>query len=169
MRILFLPDGWTILLCFVLWPILQLTAEFICHRLPDRFYDERNFFFQSKGFEKEGAIYDQIFHVRKWKHLLPDGGMVRKKRGFRKKRLEQTNSDHLERFILESSKAELIHWLGMFPFWVFGFFTSPNVVLYMFLYALAVNMPCIIVQRYNRPRVQHLLNRKRKKESQNQK
>jgi len=27
----------------------------------------------------------------------------------------------------------------------------------MFLYAIAVNMPCIITQRYNRPRIERLL------------
>lgn len=163
MRILFLSDGWTMILCFILWPILQLTAEFVCHRLPVDFYSRQNFLFRSHSFEKNGLIYDQIFRVRRWKYLLPDGGMVRKKRGFRKKKLEQKNMAHLERFLLESSKAELIHWLGLLPFWVFGFFTPPIVVFYMFLYAIAVNMPCIIVQRYNRPRVQHLLDRKRKK------
>ena len=29
----------------------------------------------------------------------------------------------------------------------------------MLIYALAVNLPCIIIQRYNRPRLQRLLDR----------
>lgn len=33
----------------------------------------------------------------------------------------------------------------------------------MLIYALLVNLPCIIAQRYNRPRVQRLLNRMKRK------
>jgi len=80
-----------------------------------------------------------------------------KKRGFKKRSLENFSKENLNRFLIESSRGEMTHWLAIFPFWLFGFFTPPHAVWIMLAYALAVNMPCIIAQRYNRPRVKRLL------------
>lgn len=145
------------MLCFVVWPLLQFAAAFICLHLPDRFFSADAVFFRTHRFEKNGVIYDSLFRVSRWKHLLPDGGTVSKKRGFRKKKLESFSDANLNRFLVESARAELTHWLAIFPFWVFWFFTPPNVTWIMLAYALLVNLPCIIAQRYNRPRVRRLL------------
>lgn len=159
MQIIFLPEIWTIVLCFVVWPILQVAAALFCLNLPDRIFSSNSFFFRTHHFEKEGRIYDKVFRVSKWKHLLPDGGMVWKKRGFRKKHLANFSENNLNRFLVESARGELTHWLAILPFWVFGFFTPSKVIWYMLAYALLVNTPCIIAQRYNRPRVRKLLTR----------
>jgi glycosyl-4,4'-diaponeurosporenoate acyltransferase len=111
-------------------------------------------------FEKEGDIYEVLFRVSRWKHLLPDGGMVWKKRGYGKKKLTNFSDENLNRFLVESARGELSHWLAIFPFWFFWFFTPPAVPWIMLAYALFVNIPCILVQRYNRPRVRHLLLRR---------
>lgn len=159
MRLIFLPDGWTILLCFVLWPILQVAAALICLKIPDRFFSPAGFFYRAHRFEQNGRIYDKLFRVGRWKHLLPDGGMVWKKRGYQKKRLIDFSEANLNRFLVESARGEMTHWLAILPFWVFCFFTPPMVPWIMLAYALLINMPCIIAQRYNRPRVLRLLNR----------
>ncbi len=158
MRIVFLPDSWTILLCFIIWPVLQTAAALFCLKLPDSVFAPDSCFFCAHRFENNGLIYERLLKVSRWKHLLPDGGMVWKKRGFRKKRLESLSNGNLNRFLIESARGEMSHWLAIFPFWVFWFFTPPNVPLMMLAYALLINMPCIIVQRYNRPRVIRLLN-----------
>ena len=160
MRVIFLSDFWTIFLCFLVWPLLQVAAALFCLNLPDRYYSPNSFFYKSHSFERDGLIYDQVFRVKRWKHLLPDGGAVWKKRGFKKKRLDNFSRENLYRFLIESARGELTHWLAIFPFWVFWFFTPPIVPWIMLAYALLVNMPCIIAQRYNRPRVQRLLKRK---------
>ncbi|MFT9056629.1 MAG: hypothetical protein ABF449_08380 [Ethanoligenens sp.] len=159
MRIIYLPENWTILLCFIVWPLIQVAAALLCQNLPDRIFSPTSFLFRPHRFEKHGRIYDRIFRVSRWKHLLPDGGMVWKKRGFKKKHLDNFSEENLIRFLIESARGELTHWLAIFPFWVFWFFTPPNVPWMMLAYALIVNLPCIIAQRYNRPRVQRLLHR----------
>lgn len=159
MQIIFLPDALTIVLCFLVWPVLQVGAAFICLYMPDRYFSPDGFYFRARRFEKEGQLYDRIFRVSRWKHLLPDGGIFWKKRGFRKKRLDSFTEENLNRFLVESARAELTHWLAILPFWIFGFFAPVRVIWYMLLYALLINMPCIIAQRYNRPRVHKLLNR----------
>lgn len=161
MRLIFLPDIWALVLCFVLWPVIQVAAAIICLLLPDRFFNHGNALFRPKGWEKDGVIYARVFHIKRWKHLLPDGAAVWKKRGYRKKRLESFSQQNLNRYLVESARGELTHWLAIFPFWVFGFFVPPAVMLLMLLYALIVNTPCIIAQRYNRPRILRLLKNER--------
>lgn len=159
MRVIFLSDALTIILCFFVWPVLQVTAALICLYLPDHCFLPDAFIFRTRRFEKEGRIYDSVFRVSRWKHLLPDGGAILKKRGFRKKKLESFSTEYLNRFLIESARGELTHWLAILPFWIFGFFTPARVIWYMLVYALLVNLPCIIAQRYNRPRINKLLQR----------
>ncbi len=159
MQIIFLSEALTIILCFLVWPVLQVGAALICLNMPDRCFLPDGFFFRTHRFEKGGQLYDRIFKVSRWKHLLPDGGMVCKKRGFKKKRLDSFTEDNLNRFLVESARGELTHWLAILPFWIFGFFAPARVIWYMLLYALLINIPCIIAQRYNRPRVHRLLSR----------
>lgn len=160
MRVIFLPDSYTIALCFIVWPVLQVAAALICLYLPDRFFSPDSVFFRAYRFEKEGRIYDIVFRVSRWKHLLPDGGSVLKKQGFKKRKLNSFTDENLNRFLIESARGEMTHWLAILPFWIFWFFTPPGVPWLMLCYALLVNMPCIIAQRYNRPRVARLLIKK---------
>lgn len=162
MRIIFLSSTWTIVLCFIVWPILQVVAALFCLNLPDRFFSPNTVIFRTYRFEKEGRIYDSLFRVSRWKHLLPDGGMVWKTRGFRKKHLGSFTTENLSRFLIESARGELTHWLAIAPFWVFWLFTPPAVPWIMLGYALLVNMPCIFAQRYNRPRIQRVLKRRQR-------
>ncbi len=159
MRILFLPDVLTILLCILVWPLFQVGVALICVYLPDRYFSPDSFLFRSHRFEREGRIYDRIFRVNRWKHLLPDGGVFWKKRGYQKKRLFSFSEQNLKKFLVESSRGELSHWLAILPFWVFGLIAPPQVIWYMLMYALLVNLPCIITQRYNRPRISNLLHK----------
>lgn len=164
MRIICLSDTWTVVMCFLVWPLLQVGSVIVCLNLPDSFFAPDIFLFRSHSFEKDGLIYNRIFRVRRWKHLLPDGGMVWKKRGFKKKKLDNFSEETLKKFLVESARGEMAHWLAILPFWVFWFFTPPLVPWVMLVYALSVNIPCIIVQRYNRPRVERLLKSKIKRQ-----
>lgn len=92
--------------------------------------------------------------------MLPDGSLMANSRGFRKKKLRSYTSEYLERFLLESCRTEMTHLLAILPFWVFWFFTPPQVPWMMLAYALIVNLPCMIVQRYNRPRIIRILRKR---------
>ena len=159
MRIIFLPIGWTLVLCFLAWIVISLSASFLSIYLPDKVLNPNSFLFRSRKFEKGGQIYEDIFRVRKWKQWLPDGGALWGKRGYKKKRLEDYTEENLGRFLVESCRAELTHWIIILAVGVFGFFIPASSLWGMLLYALLANLPCIIVQRYNRPRVQELLSK----------
>lgn len=79
------------------------------------------------------------------------------KKGYKKRELDNFSEENLVRFLRESCRAELTHWLVILPFWVFGFFLTATETWVMLLYGLLANLPCIIVQRYNRPRFLKLL------------
>lgn len=157
MRVIFFSDIFTIVLCFIVWPVLQVAVALVCLKLPDCCFSPVAFIYRAHRWEQEGRFYERLFRVSRWKHLLPDGGAVWKKRGFKKKKLESFSEENLQRFLVESARGEMTHWLAIFPFWLFFLFTPPPVPWIMLAYALAVNLPCIIAQRYNRPRVQRLL------------
>lgn len=157
MRVIFLNKPLTILLVFIVWGVFQVLAALICLNLPDRFFNPDGWFFKSHKFEKQGQIYQSFFLVNRWKHLLPDGGAAWGGKGFEKKKLRNRSQDYLQEFLMESARGEMTHWLAILPFWVFGFFTPFNTIWMMLAYSLVANLPCIIVQRYNRPRIQRLL------------
>jgi len=159
MQIFYFRSFLTVALSFVVWAVVPLLFALVCLRLPERWFEPGRFLWRAHAWEREGRIYENLFHVRRWKHLLPDGGGVWKKRGYRKRNLTDYSEENLRRFLLESARGELTHWLGITPFWLFGLFAPGYVVWIMLAYALAVNLPCIVAQRYNRPRVFMLLRR----------
>ena len=112
--------------------------------------------FKSRAWGKNGEFYQTAFRIRRWKHLLPDGAAAFKG-GYRKKRMTDFSRANLEKYLVESRRAELGHWLSMAPFWVFGLMAPFAVVPCMLAYALAANLPCIMAQRFNRPRIQRII------------
>lgn len=158
MQILFLPMGWTLALIFILWPVFQGLGAYVCHRLPDTVYRTDGPLFRSRSWEREGQIYQRIFRVRRWKNRLPESSRIIKG-SFNKTSIGSLKPEHLRIYLIESCRAELLHWLGIPPFILFGFFVPLNVLMWMGVYALIFNVPFIIIQRFNRPRILAYLNK----------
>ena len=156
MRIFFPPDWLMITLFCVVWPFFQIGFSKISNKIPDSRFDENSRLYKTRKWERGGKIYEKVFKVRLWKRLLPDGAAVFKE-GFEKKKLAGLSEEYLRGFIKETCRAEWAHWMQIAPFWVFGFWSPFFVVWIMLAYALALNLPCIIAQRYNRPRLKKLL------------
>lgn len=159
MQIFFPPHWLMILLFFALWFLFQAGAAFLCFHLPDGAFAQDNWLYRARGWEQKGRVYERVFRIKKWKRLLPDGGALFG--GYAKKHLQDFSAQSLDTFLIESRRAELTHWLAILPFWVFGLFAPFAVVPIMLAYALAANLPCIIAQRYNRPRIKALRQKKR--------
>ncbi|MDX1286122.1 MAG: hypothetical protein R3182_13965, partial [Draconibacterium sp.] len=119
--------------------------------------DFNSFWYKTRRWEKNGMIYRKVFKIHLWKHWLPDGAKAQKN-GFRKKSLNNLDKEYLEKFLVETCRAEMLHLLQILPFWIFGFWCPPFVIWIMLGYALLVNLPCILAQRYNRPRIIELYN-----------
>jgi glycosyl-4,4'-diaponeurosporenoate acyltransferase len=162
MRVIELPTVWTLLIDIAAWLILHVATAYITFKMPDRFFDKDIGFYRTRPWEKGGQFWQNVFRVRIWKKWLPDGASIAG-HGFIKKRLLSANSAGLEKYILESRRAELTHVLAMIPALLF-FLWNPWVAgLAMICYAILINGPCLIAQRYNRPRFQNVLIKKQAK------
>lgn len=157
MQILFLPDWLMLILYIVAWPLFQVSIAMIGNKVDDSKFDPNSFWLKTRRWEDDGLFYKHVLKITKWKSYLPDGAKTHKG-GFTKSNLKNIDSEYLNAFIAETGRAEIFHWLQILPFWVFGLIGPFFVVWIMLGYALLVNIPCIIAQRYNRPRLLRLLN-----------
>ncbi|NLB98875.1 MAG: glycosyl-4,4'-diaponeurosporenoate acyltransferase, partial [Lactobacillales bacterium] len=98
-----------------------------------------------------------------WKRKLPEGSSIIKS-SYNKKHLQGTDKQTFEKFIIETKRAELTHWLLIPPAFVFFIWNPLWAGLVMVLYACVVNIPFILIQRYNRPRLErvHYIRKKKR-------
>jgi len=145
---------WIIVACF----FFQLGGAMIGLAIPDSWYSKDIKIFRMKKFEKNGSFYEKVCHIKAWKKYLPDGGV------YKKRHLTDFTTKNLSKYVVESKRAELSHILGFVPFILFPIFTPWYVWIIIFFYAILVNFPCYIAQRYNRPRVEKLLKKIEKRQ-----
>jgi glycosyl-4,4'-diaponeurosporenoate acyltransferase len=156
--LLYLPTLPTILLDIAAWLIIHMGVSYSMTHIPRRSFDTGFWLYKQRKWEKDGKIYVRIFRLRKWKKRLPDGAALFKK-GFKKKHLKELDNVYLDDFIRETCRAELTHWI-MFLFSLVFFIWNPWWVgIMMIVYAIMVNVPCVIIQRYNRIRLKRVHSR----------
>jgi len=153
-----LPAITTIIIDIFAWFFFHMSIGIAFNYAPYKWFKNDNFIFKTKDWEKKGNIWDKYFKVRKWKNHLPDGSAMFKN-GFRKKKLKQSDPEFLKMFIVESRRAEMTHYVTMLPAPLFFIWNPAWIGFIMIIYAILVNIPCIIAQRYNRPRFEKLLSR----------
>jgi len=147
-----LPHFWIIFLDIFLWLVIHLGISYACSKIPIGKFDPQNRFYRPKSFEKGGKLYTRIFKIKKWKNIVPDGAKLFRG-GFPKKNLEQCSQEYLRTFALETCRGELTHWLQILPSGIFFLWNIWWAGIIMVIYALCVNIPCILLQRYNRARL----------------
>lgn len=150
-----LPLAWVIGLNVAGWPVIQLGLALGFTRLP------ANCFSPGPGWawEQDGHRYERWLAIRVWKDWLPDA--ARWLPGGAAKRLTRNaGSTDLGRFIRETWRGELCHWCALACAPVFFLWNPLWADVVMVAYALAANLPCILVQRYNRLRTRRVLARR---------
>ncbi len=96
-------------------------------------------------------LYERVFLVRIWKDRLPEAGTWFG--GLSKRRLPSVEDGGRVRFGIESLRAERVHYtlLLVVPLvmtWSRGWWIIANIT-----FGVLVNVPCIVVARYNRVRL----------------
>lgn len=94
--------------------------------------------------------------IRRWKRWIPDAGGALPG-GVPKASLVRRDPAALRRLVLETRRAEWVHWLLWPACLLTAFWLPPDGVLVNLLFATAFNGPCVVLQRYNRARLQHCL------------
>jgi len=130
------------------WPILQIAIGFISLRVPPQVFARDTWLTARRSWEQDGHLYRDWLAIRKWKCLLPDGAPWLG--GFAKNRLVSRNPTRIDRFLIETRRAEIAHWFMLVCLPIFFIWNPPWADCVMAFYALAANLPCILAQRYNR-------------------
>lgn len=132
-------------------PIAHMGISWICENLP------RSLFEKSENQSPPGSsnIYRRVFFIHRWKHLLPDAAPWLS--GFPKATLASTEPDYLKTFIAETRRGELAHWLQWIVISTFIIWNPFPANLVILVYALFMNLPCILNLRHTRHRMIRLL------------
>jgi len=154
--ILYLTGPWAVAIDFAIWLVVHVAGSVSVSRLNPTSFDPRSWLYRARSWERSGQIYQDVFRIRRWKGLLPDGAAVSKS-GFRKKHLSSSDIPYIQRFVLETCRAELTHWVILVFAPLFFLWNDWRVGVVMIIYGVAANAPCIMAQRYNRVRLERIL------------
>lgn len=139
--------AWLVIQFGLAWSFTQLAAEH---------FDYLNPIARPRGWERGGHFYERVFAVKRWKDKLPDAAPMFRG-GFAKANLREASPEYLERFLRETWRGEVVHWLALLALPLFAIWNPWWGVLVNAAVALAINFPCILALRYNRARFQRLL------------
>lgn len=152
-----LTNGAALLINIAAWLLIHLSISFFSVRMSERFIGKFNGIFTAFNWERSGKFYEKI-KIRIWKDRLPEAGKLFKD-GFSKKNLK--GRSEMERFLFETKRGELSHWLQLVPCLLFFIWNTPAAAIFNVLYAFAFNSPFILIQRYNRIRLIRVLQKKK--------
>jgi len=134
------------------WASWSALCGYVAHRIPAGRLAQDRGLLRIRGFEAGGRFYERWLRIKRWKDRLPEAGALFRG-GFSKRRVSATDPVYLERFAVETRRAELVHWAIPLVTPVFVLWNPPVLLLAMVAYAVVANLPCLLVQRYNRGRL----------------
>jgi glycosyl-4,4'-diaponeurosporenoate acyltransferase len=137
------------------WAALSVVVGLTANRVPLARFEHEGWLTRLRRVERGGRVYDGWLRIRTWKDLVPEAGALGV--GFPKRQVGARDTTTLLRFVAETRRAEAVHWVllacgPLFLLWNRGLLAAA-----MLLYALGANVPCIMIQRYNRGRLQRVL------------
>lgn len=150
-----LPNWAMVVLDIVVWGAWSALVGYVAHRRRADAFIGDGWLYRLRSFERGGALYERA-GIKRWKDRLPEAGALFTG-GFSKRSVRTRDRVQLERFVAETRRAEWTHWTIMLVTPVFLVWNWWWVELAMIVYALAANLPCLVVQRYNRARLLRLL------------
>ena len=137
---------------FIRIVLAHVMISYIANRIPYRHLEKMRKHLQVG--EAEMRFYERVCCIRKWKDHIPTAGP------FDKRRLKSNSIDYFSLFILETVRAEIAHTLCIIA--AMSILVSSPIPMShtMALFFLMINIPCIMIQRYNRPRLERILIKK---------
>lgn len=144
-----------LLFLFILNAILWFTAHMYVSKLFLRInntqYIDGPLKLKSFLFEDKGTVYQKLFKVKSWKDKVPEGSQFFTNT-YNKRELKDNSPETIDAFLVEVNRAEITHWGILFTLPIVLLFNPKWTYMIHTIYALATNIPFIIIQRYNRPR-----------------
>ena len=148
-----------LLYCIIYLATISVVIYVVGRIYPRKLIFENAFPFKSFSFEKNGLIYEKI-KIKKWKTKLPDASLFFNKlfpRYVMKKRIKKRSS--IPALIKETCIAESTHLIAcILGFGCVKIWKKRGGFIISLLYCV-FNIPFILIQRYNRPRLKRTLSR----------
>jgi glycosyl-4,4'-diaponeurosporenoate acyltransferase len=138
------------------WALAHTASGYLAHRMSVSELEHDSALLRLKHWERGGSVYNRTVRIRRWKDRLPEAGAFFAG-GMSKRTMPSRRDGGVERFAVETRRAELAHWMSLIPLPLCALWNPPAGVAVMALYGLGVNAPFILVQRYNRARCQRVL------------
>ncbi len=138
------------------WLLIQFGLAWTFTRLAAARFNPESWLARPKRWERAGRFYEDFCGIKHWKDRLPDAARLFRG-GFAKARLQTVSPQYLERFLQETWRGEVVHWLALCLLPLFRLWNPWWGVLVNAAAALALNLPCILALRYNRARFERLL------------
>jgi glycosyl-4,4'-diaponeurosporenoate acyltransferase len=154
---LLMPQWLTVLVDVVAWGVFHAATGYAAHRLSDERLTQDGWLLRARGFEDGGRCYRRL-RVDRWKDKVPEAGALFAG-GVSKRELPARDVPGLQLFVRETRRAELAHWWALCCGPVFALWNPPLPAALLAGYGVVVNLPFIVIQRYNRFRTQALLSR----------
>lgn len=142
----------TVLLIF--W---QLIILLFSKNIDINYFNPEKKMYSQKNWEHNGKFYTTILHIKLWKDSLPQ---YVGKNGFSKKNLNKytdLSHEYINEFIHETCRAEWYHTFCLSGCIIFLLINKTFVCKLLFSsLSIAINLPFILIQRYNRIRLNRL-------------
>lgn len=141
--------------------LLDAFIAWVIHALPQEWFDcNKKIFVVNK---KERKIYEKL-KIKSWKDKVPEMGQLC---NFKKNKIASLDTNYLNKFLTETCYAEIVHYgmliIGVCIFFVYSIENSFNIALPLFLINAILQIPPIMIQRYNRPKLINVLIREQRK------
>ncbi len=145
---------------FVLIALIMGSMLFVIGELlPRKNFDYNAFPYRSFQWERNGEVYQRLA-IQKWKDHVPDMSKYVKTM-FAKAIASPRDPEYTQKLILETCVAELVHFILILLSPIFLLYMD-GVYGYIAMYAYILgNLPFILIQRYNRPRLIRLMERQK--------
>lgn len=151
-----LSNLWIVILNVIGIPAIHLGISWLFTRLPRSQFRPDTFLLRERSWERGGGFYQKWFRIRQWKDYLPDAAPWFD--GFAKGKLKDRDPEYLRQFIAETCRGELAHYAQIPGIWLTLIWNPwPVAAMVMIIYALLSNLPCILLQRFTRARLQGFL------------
>ena len=156
---LVMPAGVTIVVDAVAWGLFHAATGYAAHRLDEGRLSRDGWLLRPRPFEAGGRWYRRRLRIQRWKDKVPEAGDLFRG-GVSKRRLPAYDAAGLALFARETRRAELAHWWALWCGPAFVLWNPPLAAALLVGYGVAVNLPFIAIQRYNRFRIQQLIGRR---------
>ena len=155
---LVMPQALTIVVDVVAWGGFHTATGYAAHRLDESRISRDGWLLRPRGFETDGRWYRRRLRVHRWKDKVPEAGDLFRG-GVSKRHLPASGVAELQLFVRETRRAELAHWWAMWCGPIFVLWNPPLAAGLLVFYGVLVNLPFIVIQRYNRFRILALTRR----------